>query len=97
MSSFPGRALAQPSRPVSAHSGRKEFIEAMSCGVPSGGRSPSRGHGSALMRFAQHSRWRPLMQPSSRHASPSRATFSCRSIGCGGSQPAVLQLSNVRS
>jgi hypothetical protein len=27
MSSFPGRAHARPSRPVSAHSGRKEFIE----------------------------------------------------------------------
>jgi len=62
MSLFPGGAPAQPSRPVSAHSGRKEFIEAMCCRVRSGGRSPSRGHGSALMRFAQHSGRRRQMQ-----------------------------------
>ena len=42
-------------RPVSAHSGRKEFIEAIGCGISSGGRSPFRGHGSALTRCSQHS------------------------------------------
>src|SRR4051812_8438783 len=41
-------------RPVSARSGRKEFIE-RSIVVSSGGLSPVRGHGSALTRSAQNS------------------------------------------
>jgi hypothetical protein len=48
--------------PVSAHSGRKEFIDVWSCEISSGGRSPLRGHGSALMRSPQDSRARPPTQ-----------------------------------
>jgi hypothetical protein len=38
-------------RPVSARSGRKEFID-MNCATVSGGLSPFRGHGGALLRCA---------------------------------------------
>lgn len=55
MSSFRAGACASAGRPVSAHSGRKEFIKAMDCAEHgSGGRSPFRGHGSALIRKTQN-------------------------------------------
>jgi Amidohydrolase family len=49
-------------RPVSARSGRKEFIEDEGLSDRSGGRSPSRGHGSALMRQGKVSGGTAAMQ-----------------------------------
>jgi hypothetical protein len=48
------RVVRQPLRPVSARAGRKEFIETTTCQRLPGGRSPSRGHGGALLRHGQH-------------------------------------------
>src|SRR5215471_19091087 len=45
------RSKRQPLRPVSARSGRKEFIATGKWkSITSGGRSPSRGHGGGLKR-----------------------------------------------
>src|SRR6516162_8314308 len=48
------RGVRQPLRPVSARAGRKEFIETTTCQRLPGGRSPSRGHGGALLRHGQY-------------------------------------------
>jgi hypothetical protein len=48
------RVVRQLLRPVSARAGRKEFIETTTRPRLPGGRSPSRGHGGALLRHTQH-------------------------------------------
>jgi hypothetical protein len=59
------RGLRHPLRPVYARAGRKEFIETTTRQRFSGGRSPSRGHGGALLRQGQPTgRVRPrLLEP----------------------------------
>jgi hypothetical protein len=48
------RVVRQPLRPVSARAGRKEFIETTTRPRIPGGRSPSRGHGGALLHHSHH-------------------------------------------
>jgi hypothetical protein len=54
MSSF-SAALARQPWPGVRCLGQKEFIQSMGDTKHSGGRRPSRGHGSALTRWPQHS------------------------------------------
>jgi len=53
MSSFPGGVGFAGRRPVSARSGKKRVHQPINGAADSGGRGPSRGHGSALVRSAR--------------------------------------------